>query len=165
MAAASSLPRSSWLHPHMSTVLTDLPTPVVVMPSLQHALRNPSQAGSLTSSGPVQEGAKPFQIIAAGGNPWRQRRRRSPKGDWPASSPGPFRLGWAAAYVSFLQLQRSWLIVTSVCLVCLMFGMGTSSADGQLLNIMALHCLVGFTRTSLAGLDLHAFIVEWVGIL
>lgn len=145
-------------HTRMSTVFTDLTTPVIVMPSLQHALRNPSQAGSLTSSGPVQEGAKPFQIIAAGGNPWRQRRRRSPKGDWPASSPGPFRLGWAAAAcVSFLQLQNSMLVVTSVCLVCMMFGMGTSSVDGQRLSTMALHWIVGFTCTSLAGLDLGAF--------
>ncbi len=75
----------------------DLTHIVAVMPSLQHALRNPSQTGSLTTPGPVQEGAKPFEIIAAGGNPWRQRRRRSPKRDRPASAQGPFRLGWVPA--------------------------------------------------------------------
>ena len=65
------------------------------VPSLQHALRNPSQTGSLTSSSPspAQEGAKPFAIIAAGGNPWKQRRRRSPKWDQAATPSGPFRLG------------------------------------------------------------------------
>lgn len=82
----------------------DLTHAVAVMPSLQHALRNPSQTGSLTSPpGPVQKGAKPFEIIAAGGNPWRQRRRRSPKRDRPASAQGPFRLGWVPGLTSLRQ--------------------------------------------------------------
>lgn len=65
------------------------------MPSLQHALRNPSQAVSVTlsSPNPAQQGAQPFEIIAAGGNPWRQRRRRSPKWDPAAAPSASVRLG------------------------------------------------------------------------
>ncbi|KAL0023872.1 hypothetical protein WJX79_002364 [Trebouxia sp. C0005] len=76
-----------------------LPSFGEVVPSLQHALRKPSQTGSLTSPGPVQDGAKPFEITVAGGNPWRQRQRRSPKRDRPASAHGPFRLGFAGSSV------------------------------------------------------------------
>ncbi|KAL3152495.1 hypothetical protein ABBQ32_001530 [Trebouxia sp. C0010 RCD-2024] len=75
------------------------------VPSLQHALRNPRQTGSLSSSHPREEGAKPFEIFAARGNPWKQRRRRSPKGVLPASPSGPFRLGFAGS--SVLQEDRA----------------------------------------------------------
>ena len=71
------------------------------LPALAHALRQPTYTEllpALSKLKPSQAVAGDFAVWAAAGNPWRARRRRSPKKGIPA-----FRIGYAPLHLLVVQ--------------------------------------------------------------